>query len=52
MKTLQMAQDKEGSNKMTDRRITALILGMTSLFLFSPLARRLPLRSKNDKQKD
>jgi uncharacterized protein len=41
MKTLQKAQDKEGSNKMTDRRITALILGMTSLFLFSPLAMSL-----------
>jgi uncharacterized protein len=31
----------KGSKKMTDRRKTALILGMTSLFLFSPLAMSL-----------
>jgi uncharacterized protein len=41
MKTLQKAQDKEGSKKMTDRRKTALILGMTALFMFSPLAMSL-----------
>jgi hypothetical protein len=39
MKTLQKAQDKVRGKKMTDRRRTLLILGMTSLFLFSPLAR-------------
>jgi membrane protease YdiL (CAAX protease family) len=32
---------KEVSKKMTDRRKTALILGMTSLFMFSPLAMSL-----------
>jgi hypothetical protein len=41
MKTLQKAQDKEGSKKMTDRTKTALILGMTALFMFSPLAMSL-----------
>jgi hypothetical protein len=32
---------KEVSKKMTDRRKTGLILGMTSLFMFSPLAMSL-----------
>jgi membrane protease YdiL (CAAX protease family) len=41
MKTLQKAQDKEGSKKMTDRRKTALILGAVTLIMFSPLAMSL-----------
>ena len=36
------AQDKEVSKKMNDRSKTVLILGMTSLFMFSPLAMSLP----------
>lgn len=41
MKTLHKVQDNEGSKRLTDRRKTVLILGMTSLFLFSPLAMSL-----------
>lgn len=39
--SLPYAEEKKESNKLTDRRKTVLILGMTTIFMLSPLAMSL-----------